>query len=469
MQPPEPHKGPNIGTICRLLDRPPLGDASAATSREATKTDPAEVILVGASVRSAAASAKIAGYRVLGIDQFGDTDTRVLCDQFATFDELLDLSLNEFDDWASRFRDAIVLQVGGMTGRGQRILSRLSGVCQRLGPTDAQSRALADPLWLDRFARGSGIHFPTTVSTRPTTDDGITDAAAPRDGTADGTAATSIRWLHKRSPQLTPSSGGLGVRFADNQCEPIPNHPVDEHCNEIWQKWVPGRSFGATFYSDGDSACFVGLCRSSFHRIKDRPFVYAGSSGPLSLPPRIVDRLNQLGNTIVRLSQLSGLFGTDIIIDRQERISLIEINPRWTASCELIERAIMQQSQTSAGHALISVVLRRTNTGEVRNAIRHSPDQSRSMLWKRVIYARNDAIFRSQWIGEILSGVEADITIADIPNDGHVIRKHEPVFTLMGSYDRDSADAASLSLRSGIETIRRVHATIQRFRLPATS
>ena len=40
------------------------------------------LVLIGASVRAAAQSARRGGYRVIGIDLFGDTDTRELCDEF---------------------------------------------------------------------------------------------------------------------------------------------------------------------------------------------------------------------------------------------------------------------------------------------------------------------------------------------------------------------------------------------------
>ncbi len=67
------------------------------------------VVLIGASIRSAAQSAKRAGFRVLGIDHFGDIDTRQACQEFWI--------LNEFvtnPDAIRRFQKFPHFVVGGL-------------------------------------------------------------------------------------------------------------------------------------------------------------------------------------------------------------------------------------------------------------------------------------------------------------------------------------------------------------------
>ena len=51
------------------------GESEAETVRS-------PLILVGASVRAAAQSAQTAGFSVIGIDLFGDTDTLRACDRY---------------------------------------------------------------------------------------------------------------------------------------------------------------------------------------------------------------------------------------------------------------------------------------------------------------------------------------------------------------------------------------------------
>ena len=52
------------------------------TLAKSNQMDRATLVLIGASVRAAAQSARRGGYRIIGIDLFGDTDTRELCDEF---------------------------------------------------------------------------------------------------------------------------------------------------------------------------------------------------------------------------------------------------------------------------------------------------------------------------------------------------------------------------------------------------
>ena len=66
---------------------------------------------------------------------------------------------------------------------------------------------------------------------------------------------------------------------------------------------------------------------------------YAGSLGPLPLDPRRHASLTRIGEVLAREFDLRGLFGVDFIDDGAEPWP-IEVNPRYTASIEVLERAL---------------------------------------------------------------------------------------------------------------------------------
>jgi predicted ATP-grasp superfamily ATP-dependent carboligase len=69
-----------------------------------------------------------------------------------------------------------------------------------------------------------------------------------------------------------------------------------------------------------------------------QPFSYAGSLGPLSLPPDQDAAFRQIGDCLAAEFRLTGLFGVDAIVN-DEGVWPVEVNPRYPASAEVLERA----------------------------------------------------------------------------------------------------------------------------------
>ena len=61
--------------------------------------------------------------------------------------------------------------------------------------------------------------------------------------------------------------------------------------------------------------------------------------GPLDLRPRLQSALTHLGGQLAAKHDLRGLFGVDAILDSSNDIRPVEVNPRYTASVEILERA----------------------------------------------------------------------------------------------------------------------------------
>ncbi|QDT06788.1 ATP-grasp domain protein [Rubripirellula lacrimiformis] len=420
MQPPEPSKRPD------------------PQPNQAVKPRKQTIVMVGASIRAAAQSAQRAGYLVHGMDLFGDQDTRQACSHFTDLNDR-----DAIQAWMSeQDSNQPIVQVGGVS----RIAERLGGAADRLRPSLTRQAMVAAPANLKRWAESAGLHYPETV-----------DVGDPRVADAGG------RWLTKSQD----SSGGLGVRWF-GPTDPDATAPGLLQSPSV-QRWIPGRSMGATFMLGSRGAKLLGVCRS-FHQSMvigglRYPFVYAGSAGPFPCPSWIADRLVQMGNRIADATGLVGLCNLDFVLDRQGRTWLLEANPRWSGSSELIEHPSIQHVDRSQGnHSQDEADSGFGNLRSVGGSLANqaSPTRCPSLLiaslsgddWpsstelpghgfgiKRVVFARATFRFRRDRVHRLL---DPHTRIADVPPDGSVIAKGMPVCTLIwhGGFRHGSSDMA---------------------------
>jgi predicted ATP-grasp superfamily ATP-dependent carboligase len=369
--------------------------------------EPHTVVLVGASVRAAAESVRRAGIRVIGIDLFGDTDTRRACQQFFKISDSESSVGREGDTILDACAGLPLLTVGGFSG-SQPLVERLSSVCPELGPSQSLRSKICDPAVLKRLAQTSGTRFPKICWPRL--------SAQPVD------CANRRSWLVKQRN----SCGGLGVRWwANGRLAPD---------SAIVQQWVPGRNFGATFLSNGSDVQLLGICRSLFTRTGFRPFVYAGSIGPVQISDSIVSRLRKLGQSMVDSFPFSGLFNADVIVDREGEVWLLEINLRWTSSMELIDRSLNSSEALGDGRSLLGCALNQ----QLMPSLADGLSQTNRRYLKRIIYARHQQHF---CLADLEDHLGPNQSIHDIPLEGQVIRRGEPILTVITAVDPHQEDS----------------------------
>lgn len=367
-------------------------DDSPRQSGTAISTDSA-IVLVGASVRAAAESAAKTGRRVIGIDLFGDTDTRQACESFFLLQDV------DWQNVQAVSQGAPVIQVGGVNSAelSQQLMARS-------GASESAMRC-QDPIVLRRIAEASGVRFPTTTAAS----DQRPDAG---------------RWLVKQ----TGSSGGLGVHW--DELNDLP-----EATSSWRQQWIAGRSFGVTFIGGVDGTQLLGVCRSLFTRSSGPsgmvPFMYCGSLGPLAISDSQHRQLQQLGAEVVKQTGVSGLFNVDLIIQKSGACYLLEINPRWSASSELIERNM--SGSLIARH--LTAIHERSQESEISDA----KQSGRSLFFKRVIFARQPLRFVWQRFADLQT---SQFSLHDIPRDGTLVGCGEPVFTALVEIPRQQPNWA---------------------------
>ena len=81
-----------------------------------------------------------------------------------------------------------------------------------------------------------------------------------------------------------------------------------------------------------------------------------GRSDPSAFQTQSAAGSRILVDSIVGRTGMIGLFGIDLLVDRCESLVLLEINPRWTASTELVERALYLSGCEIPGRSLIGAL-----------------------------------------------------------------------------------------------------------------
>lgn len=275
------------------------------------------LLVVAASGRALAASARRAGYRVRTVDGFCDLDTCALgpCLAAPMQGSALDLRAvrDELQAWLRRCGERGDAVAGAVVGAGlesaPEMLAWLSARMALLGNAAEPARQLLDPAryltLLDEFA----IDHPESRLDPPSAEDGL--------------------WLVKEMG----SSGGLGVRHW-GPSEPRPRGP------HYFQRLVPGTPGSLLFLANGSDVAPVGFNRLLISETGgDLPFLYGGALSGLSIGAAARRAVEDWARRLTRRLGLRGLNGIDFIL-RDGRPSMLELNARPPATLSLYDTAV---------------------------------------------------------------------------------------------------------------------------------
>jgi predicted ATP-grasp superfamily ATP-dependent carboligase len=428
-----------------------------------TSSQRGTLVVVGESCRALARSCRAAGWDVSAIDRYGDRDLLAVCQRFHSWPTVaVDPAPPLGPLWPAmcELPAGPILPAGGME-QSHRAPRQLPPGCTYCGPQGEQLDRLRDVRQWRRWAKQSGLHFPNTQFC-------YTDKLGhARDWPAG--------WLIKRSD----SGGGLGVRsvveLVRNTASDIPGSA----CAPTWaaatyhyyQQRLPGPTIGVVLASSASGSGVLGasLAVESHQWPGPRQFIYRGSCGPIELPQHLLVRLRRLAELVAEHTGIRGVWGVDLARGRQGDWCLLEINPRWSASMEIIELA--------SGDNLAAVHLDAwgwpapTQPAHDRPATTQTADQSPACnrrdalgspqlelpreaqpgspvrLLKLVIYCRrtfqvtqqqSDALFAhrlpeptSAEAVHLISQSAAGWRLADIPKAGDYVPRGAPLMTLL--------------------------------------
>lgn len=371
-----------------------LVDHSLSVISVVYKKQPTRLAIVGASVRAAAQSAVRAGFDVVGADLFADADLDGACpitriDNYPE-DLVAWLATQNVDAW---------IYTGALENYPE-LVDRMASIAPLWGMSGEALRRCRDPLQLQTAFRKAGIAFPETH--RDT-------IAVPADGV----------WLGKTYRH----SGGVGVRRLDRD--------RDLDTDTYAQRFVEGRSIAALYALSPEQSVLLGV---SEQLGSDDPneWGYVGSIGPLRYDDRLAATLQAIGLCLREQLDLKGLVGVDLIFDGNTA-TVIEINPRFTASAEVLERAC-GQSTIAVLHDVI--------TGKETDAW---PTETNLVVAKWVLFAHREVIITSafaEWSrDELMAG-----RFGDRPHEGESFAAGYPVCTLFAEESTEVSTRKALDI-----------------------
>lgn len=366
------------------------------------------IAIVGASARAMAESAVRAGCRVAACDLFADQDLRAVAESVRVCpperypEKLADL-LSELNPDAWCYTGALE--------NHPNLIARMRQSRPLWGNPEGVVRLVRDLRRLAEVLQAAGFAFPRTVP-------GVE---------ADKAFESYQGWI------LKSGVGAAGSHVRRWSGEP----PAPD---EWLQEYVEGTHCSAVYAAGMAGVELLGATRQILARDVNpsapKEFRYVGNTGPLPLEDLVRARLVRLGETLAGAFGLRGVFGVDYVLAGGE-IRPIEVNPRWPASSEVIERASGQS--VFARHAAAFRGPPHAG-GWPRSAADPSsaaPGEGR-FATRFIVYAPRAGRLRHGAPRRWRDDDGSDFACADIPAAGALHRLGEPILTLLlGHLEQD--------------------------------
>jgi uncharacterized protein len=377
------------------------------------------VIIAGVTTRALAVSAAKAGYSVTAIDAFGDVDLRAVARVLVPGGTVRRFSPSSAAALADRLTAELVLYTSNFENHPHAV-ARLAKRGRLLGNPPEVLRRVRNPIGLARTLRSRGLPVPVTRSTPPS-------GSQPRGG-----------WLLK--PRR--SGGGHGTRIW-RRGMPVPRR-------SYLQQRIRGVPGSIIFAADGRRCLALGLTRQLVGEVEfgAAGFRYCGSlwgspgAAVFEREAELFGAACRIAGAITEEFGLRGLNGIDFIAHQGVPYT-IEVNPRYSASMELVERR--------SGISLFEVHRRACDGDLPRLGIARGAQPGVS--GKAVVFAR-----RRVTVGEL--AWSAAPLIADVPPPGQQILKGRPICTVFAE-ERDAAGCRRKLVERAARVYREVEAGVR--------
>ena len=346
------------------------------------------VLVVGVSTRAAAESAARAGFEVIALDAYADLDQHPsvralsLPRDFGT-----PFSPEAIVTAASEIASDAVVYLSSLENHPKAV-EKLAGGRTLWGCAPDVLRQVRNPRTLAAALMQQGIQMPRVI------------AAAAHSRRADATGP----WILK--PCM--SGGGHGVRLWHRD-EPVPPR-------HYLQEFVSGIPASVVFVAANGRGAAIAMSRQLVGEdaFGASAFRYCGNILNTSIEKDIASEAIALVDAATAAFPLAGVGSIDVIAS-DSGLRPVEVNPRWSASMELVERArgvsmFGIHVDACARAALpLDLGLPWTATGTVGKA---------------VLFAREDLVLgdTSRWL--------EDPSVRDVPRPGERIAAGQPICTV---------------------------------------
>lgn len=348
-----------------------------------------ELTIIGASARAAAQSANRAGFAVHAADLFADLDLQRVCRA---------APVSDYPDGLAR---AVAGPQSGswmFTGALENspdLVDRLADVRSLFGNKGAALRDVRRPDLVERSLREAGLPSPEVRL----------NAAHGEPG-----------WLRKP----LRSAGGLHI----TACSESDFGGRAELPGYYYQRFVAGMPCSAAYVAARGQARLLGVTRQLIaeHWTGASGFRYCGSVGPLAVTDKQIGAFARIGQVLAERFSLAGLFGVDAIVNH-EGVWTVEINPRYTASMELVERSLEA--------SLVDLHVRACLSGDLP-AADVAPRHSTETFGKAIVFAEHAFTLDDDWAAFANPQTDRPL-LADVPAAGAQFHAGWPVVTVLSS------------------------------------
>lgn len=342
--------------------------------------------IVGASARAAAFSALRAGFDVVTADLFADEDLRRRCPATKINDYPAGLA-----DWLATQEVDAWMYTGALENYPE-LVDRMAKIRPLWGNQGEPLRKSRDPFRVLQACHDRKLLFPDS-------------APEPKGLSADGS------WLAKTGR----GANGFGVWRLYSSADF--SRAIEQRA--FYQRCVAGTPAAAIFAIDRSASRIIGLTEQlvGHHVFGAKPWSYCGSVVRSDWLTHYAEPLSAIGDMLREDVRLQGIVGIDLLI-ADDRMWVIEINPRYTASVEVAESMI--------GVHAASLHARCFGSCPAEASLPDSP----RVLGKAVLYAKQSVRLSDGFHEWAMTRAEQG-GLADIPASGGAISRRQPVLTLL--------------------------------------
>jgi predicted ATP-grasp superfamily ATP-dependent carboligase len=369
-----------------------------------------DLLIVGASARAAAFSALRAGLRPWCADLFADADLQQACATVRLPRRAYPQGLLPLFAQAP---EAPWIYTGALENR-PALVGKLAQARPLWGNGPAVLRRVRQPWQVESVLREAGFPCPRTWPR---------GSPPPRRG----------RWLVKP----LAGAGGLGITRWQAGRGLVAGAKV------YLQEFIEGEPCSAVYVGAAGRSVLLGVTRQLIGQpwLFAAPFQYCGSIGPLLLANDTTGRFAALGEVCAAAFALRGLFGIDCIL-RDGIPYPVEINPRYTASVEVLERALGFRALALHQQPILA---------PGRPPPNRSPTGQAAVAGKAILFAVNTVTVpaRGPWSSAIDRSGSEPPDFGDIPHSGQSVDKGQPVMTLFARAGSGTACVDALLSAAG--------------------
>jgi predicted ATP-grasp superfamily ATP-dependent carboligase len=346
------------------------------------------IVIVAASARAAAFSALRAGFTPLCADLFADVDLR----QVASVQTIRNYP--EGAEIATRSWSDCPVVYGGGFEIYPEIVDCIAAARTLYGNDGDVLRRIGNPNHVSQVLAAANLRAPKV-------------SASADDLARDGS------WLQKP----LRGAGGVGI-------EPL-SLETRLDADVYYQQRIEGTPCSGVFVASNGRAELIGATRQLVGEQWTRAgkFQYAGSIGPLTMSHDCQRQWRSIGCELALRFDLVGIFGVDAVLNN-DGIWPVEVNPRYPASAEVLERAgcsdLMRQHVEACRSSLMAIVFK---------------GNSKSLYGKAILHASQDVVVPESLTALAVSS-NVDVPwpeFGDIPHPGEAIRARRPIMTMFAS------------------------------------